>query len=83
MSAQEQERDELITRLAKLPDETVLTVDEVAIWLRVTPCWVRAHANKNRRPHLPGFKAGKYVRFRLGSVKEWVKKLTAASADQK
>jgi predicted transcriptional regulator of viral defense system len=47
----------------------ILTVEEVAEWLRVTPSWVRAHANKNRRPFLPGFKAGKYVRFERGTVR--------------
>jgi hypothetical protein len=52
------------------PKETdILTAEEVAAWLRVTPAWVRAHASKNRRPFLPGFKAGKYVRFERGTVR--------------
>jgi hypothetical protein len=47
----------------------ILTAEEVAIWLRVTPAWVRAHANKNRRPFLPGFKAGKYIRFERETIR--------------
>ena len=55
-------------------DTDILTVDEVAVWLRVTANWVRSHANKNRRPFLPGFKAGKYVRFRRGAVRDAIQK---------
>ena len=55
-------------------DTDILTVAEVAAWLRVTPDWVRAHANKNRRPYVPGFKAGKYVRFRRGAVRDAIHK---------
>jgi hypothetical protein len=79
MSAKSDERDELAKRLYTLPDDTVLNVDEVALYLGVTPSWVRSHANRNRRPHLPGFKAGKYVRFRLGAVRDWVRRMSAAS----
>jgi hypothetical protein len=50
-------------------DTDILTVTQVAKWLQVTPDWVRSHANKNRRPFLPGFKVGKYVRFQAGTVK--------------
>ncbi len=80
MSAKTDERDELARRLSTLPDDIVLTVEEVALYLGVTASWVRAHANKNRRPHLPGFKAGKYLRFRLGAVRDWVRRMSAASA---
>lgn len=55
-------------------DKDILTVEEVAQWLRVSPSWVRAHANRNRRPFLPGFKAGKYVRFERGSVSRTIAK---------
>lgn len=52
--------------------EEILTVEQVAEWLQVSPAWVRAHANKSRRPHLPGFKAGKYVRFSRAAVRRAV-----------
>lgn len=55
-------------------DDDVLTVEEVAVWLRVTPAWVRSHANRNRRPHLPAFKAGKYIRFKRGAVRQAIEK---------
>ncbi len=57
-------------------EDDILTVEEVAAWLRVTPAWVRAHANGKRRPQLPGFKAGKYVRFRRGAVRDAVRRWT-------
>lgn len=50
-------------------EDEILTVEEVATWLRVSPAWVRAHANRNRRPYLPAFKAGKYIRFHRGAVR--------------
>ena len=59
---------------AELKDDDILTVEEVAAWLRVSPAWVRAHANKSRAPFLPGMKLGKYVRFRRGAVKEVIEK---------
>lgn len=76
-------RDELIQRLGKLPDDAILTVDEVASWLNVTPNWVRSHASANRRPFLPGFKAGKYVRFRWGTLKEWARSLSEKQQQRK
>lgn len=55
-------------------DDDVLTVEEVAKWLRVSGAWVRSHANRNRRPHLPAFKAGKYIRFKRGAVRQAIEK---------
>ncbi len=59
-------------------DDDVLTADDVARWLKVTPAWVRAHASKRRAPHLPGFKMGKEHRFRRGAIRAaitlWEKK---------
>lgn len=51
-------------------DDDILTVEEVAEWLHMTPAWVRAHANGRRRPQLPGIKLGKYIRFRRGAVRQ-------------
>jgi hypothetical protein len=55
-------------------DDDILTVEQVAELLLMTPAWVRAHANHSRRPYLPGFKAGKYIRFRRGAVREAITK---------
>jgi hypothetical protein len=43
--------------------EELLTPEEVATWLRVSPAWVRAHANGNRQPKLPSLKVGAFRRF--------------------
>lgn len=54
----------------ELPDDAVLTPAEAAAFLNVSEAWIRAHANKKRRPNVPGWKAGKYWRFRKGTLKE-------------
>jgi hypothetical protein len=54
-----------------LHDDSTLTVEEVAQWLRVTEGWVREHASGRRRPKLPSEKFGKYIRFRWGTLKIW------------
>jgi hypothetical protein len=59
--------------LEELHEDSTLTVQEVAQWLRVPPSWVRAHASGLRRPKLPSEKLGKYVRFRWGTLKVWRK----------
>lgn len=60
---------------ASAQDDDVLTVEEVATWLRQSPSWVRAHAGKRRQPHMPGMKQGKCWRFRRGAVRDWMRKL--------
>ncbi len=61
--------------LGKLHDDSTLTAEEVASWLRVKVSWVREHASGRRRPHLPSDKLGKYIVFRWGTLKEWRKEL--------
>ena len=57
----------------------LLTVEEVAKWLRVTPAWVRAHANGNRAPKLPSLKLGAHRRFRREAVEEFLRTLSNAA----
>jgi excisionase family DNA binding protein len=52
--------------------ERLLTVQEVADWLRVKPAWVRAHANGNRKPKLPSVKLGAHRRFRREAVARFI-----------
>ena len=56
----------------------LLTVSEVAIWLGVSPSWVRDHATGRRRPALPSVKLGKSVRFEEQVVSEWLEALRRA-----
>ena len=59
-------------------DDVVLTVEEVAAWLRVTPSWVTAHAAGRRRPYLPCFKAGRHPRFLRSAIRQFVIELSQA-----
>lgn len=54
--------------LASTPDE-LLTAEEVAVLLRVTPAWVYPQTRSNRIPHL---RLGRYVRYRRQSLKDWM-----------
>lgn len=54
-----------------MPDQ-LLTAEELAPRLRVTPCWIRDHARGARRPKLPGIKLGGVWRFRWSRVEEWL-----------
>jgi excisionase family DNA binding protein len=55
-----------------------ITVHDVAEILKVTPAWVRAHANGNRKPTLPSVKVGKHRRFRKEAIQEFMKSLETA-----
>ena len=52
--------------------EQILTAPEVAKLLRVSTQWVYAHANGNRKPHLPSVKFGGARRFRLLDIQKFV-----------
>jgi hypothetical protein len=56
--------------------EQLLTVEEVAEWLRVQPAWVLAHSNGNRRPLLPSIKVGRYRRFRKEEIERFIEELS-------
>jgi excisionase family DNA binding protein len=60
--------------------ERLLTVEEVAEWLKVEPSWVRAHANGNRRPLLPSIKIGRYRRFRKPDIERFLEDLSRDAA---
>ena len=55
-----------------MAQERLLTVKEVAAWLQISEQWVRAHANKERRPYLQSIKLGKSVRFRAPDVQDFL-----------
>ncbi len=58
----------------------LLTVAEVAEWLAVSQGWVREHATKKRRPHLPCIRLGKSIRFREDQVEEWIRMISSGRA---
>jgi excisionase family DNA binding protein len=50
----------------------LLTVDEIAAALRVSPSWVYERVRKRGRDQMPHVKIGKYLRFRLSEVRTWI-----------
>jgi excisionase family DNA binding protein len=53
-------------------DDNLLTVPEVAAILRVRNSWVYERTRRRTRDRIPGFRIGKYWRFRLSDIKAWV-----------
>src|ERR1700693_3119393 len=54
----------------------LLTAEEVAALLRVTPAWVYAQTRRQRIPHL---RLGRYVRYRRDALVLWMERLEAGS----
>ena len=52
--------------------EELLTVGELASKLKVEPSWVYSQTRKRTRNRLPGFRLGKYWRFRETEVLRWL-----------
>jgi excisionase family DNA binding protein len=57
----------------------LLTVQEVAKLLKVPVSWVYGHTRRRSADPLPGYRLGKYWRFRMEEVLAWV---TRHGADQ-
>jgi excisionase family DNA binding protein len=54
-------------------DNRLLTVREVAELLRVPVSWVYGRTRKRSLERLPGYRLGKYWRFREKEVLDWVR----------
>jgi excisionase family DNA binding protein len=59
-------------RIAVGDTQSLMTVSEVAAYLRMSAAWVRQHAGGLRLPIVPSVKMGKAVRFRRAAVVEFV-----------
>ena len=57
--------------------ERLLTVGEVAELLQVPTSWVYGHTRKRSLNPLPGFRLGKYWRFREADVWAWLEQQKA------
>ncbi len=53
-------------------EDTLLTVHEVAVILKVPPSWVYEHTRKRSKDRIPGFRIGKYWRFTEADVIAWL-----------
>jgi excisionase family DNA binding protein len=52
----------------------LLTVEEVAALLQVPVSWVYDRTRKRSVERIPGFRLGKYWRFREADVMSWIEK---------
>jgi excisionase family DNA binding protein len=53
----------------------VITADEVAALLRMTPAWVYSETRRNRIPHM---RLGRYFRYRRSAIQAWMSDLEEA-----
>lgn len=58
-----------------LEPRTLLTVHEVAQFLKVPMSWVYERTRRRGTERLPHVKVGKYLRFRLGDLEEYLEML--------
>ena len=56
-----------------LADE-VMTVSEVAAFLKVPNSWIYERTRRTGDERLPHIKLGKYLRFSMREILEWLKK---------
>ena len=61
-----------IENMQLLTDE-LMTVSEIAAFLNVPISWVYERTRRRGIERLPHLKLGKYVRFSLSEVKEWLR----------
>ena len=54
--------------------EKLLTVEELAGLLQVPPGWIYSHTRKRSSDPIPGFRLGKYWRFRESDVLDWLER---------
>ena len=57
--------------------EDLLTAEEVAALLRVTPAWVYAQTRRHRIPHL---RLGRYVRYRRETLDSWMEQVESSTS---
>ena len=67
-------------RITNPLQQKLLTVTEVAQWLRVSRGWVHDHASGRRKPVMPTIKLGRSVRFRPEQVQDWLDTLSKQQA---
>jgi excisionase family DNA binding protein len=53
---------------------SLLTVEEIAKMLKVPVSWVYERTRSRASDRIPGFKLGKYWRFRESEVLAWIQK---------
>ena len=59
---------------AALNQDCLLTIEEVAEFLRVPRSWVYERTRRRAQDRIPGFRLGKYWRFRETDIRAWVER---------
>jgi hypothetical protein len=63
--------------------EKLLTAEDVAQRLTVSPGWVRDHSVR-KRPRLPAIRVGRFLRYRQQDLEGWIAEQTGrVSADDR
>jgi excisionase family DNA binding protein len=55
-------------------NDSLLSVEEVAELFRVPVSWVYEHTRRRSPNRIPGFRLGKYWRFRKSDVLAWIER---------
>lgn len=55
-------------------NDELMTIDELANKLKVKRSWIYQYSRQTGPGTIPRIKIGKYLRFRLDEVMEWVEK---------
>jgi len=69
--------DESVATRSSSDLHELLTVEEVAALLKVSPSWVYEHTRSRGTPRaerLPHIKIGKYVRFETGAIRAFLER---------
>jgi excisionase family DNA binding protein len=66
------------TARAAAVEHSLLTVEEVAELLHVPPSWVYERTRRRAGDRIPGFRLGKYWRFREADVLAWIERQRAS-----
>jgi len=64
---------EMLT-VQEVTGKELLTIDEMAAWLKVKPSWLYFRTMQTDSNAIPRVKIGKYLRFNPGAVMEWIEK---------
>jgi len=62
------------TATGRREEDRLLTVQEVAALLQVPSSWVYTRTRKRSTEHLPGYRLGKYWRFRRIEIQAWIER---------
>ncbi len=60
--------------MSKNGTERLMTIKQVGELLQVPPSWIYAHTRRRVRDRIPGFRLGKYWRFKEADVVDWLER---------